>query len=172
MTPRNGENGLLYVYTHIDRGIKIVDPGYRGKACRPFIFTTQSLLHSLVDRTMLYDADGTSSNGESSCASCHVFGDTDHLSWNLGNPDREKFREPSTVPDIFPISFLNCDMFGHYPGCEFLPYINGNGDQLAFSSLKGPMFTQTLRGHVDARPHALARRSSHGILRYGRRTDS
>ena len=29
----------------------------------------------------------TSSNGEASCASCHVFADFDSLAWDLGNPD-------------------------------------------------------------------------------------
>ena len=29
----------------------------------------------------------TSSNGEASCASCHIFGDFDSLAWDLGNPD-------------------------------------------------------------------------------------
>ena len=29
----------------------------------------------------------TSSHGEQSCASCHVFGDTDNLAWDLGDPN-------------------------------------------------------------------------------------
>ena len=36
---------------------------------------------------MLYDANLTSSNGEASCSSCHIFGDMDDLGWDLGNPD-------------------------------------------------------------------------------------
>ena len=141
---RNGENGLLFVYTHIDRGVKVVDPATG---------TTLQAVHlhnpeptSMIDgRRVLYDASRTSSNGESSCASCHVFGDTDHLSWNLGNPDAANSVNPQPFP-TFSDFFLNCDFFGHYPGCELVPYVNGNGDQLAFASMKGPMTTQTMRG--------------------------
>ena len=55
----------------------------------------------------------------------------------------------SANPQPFPTFsdfFLNCDIYGRYPGCELVPYINGNGDQRAFSVLKGPMATQTMRG--------------------------
>ena len=38
-------------------------------------------------RPFLYDAVETSSNGEASCSSCHISGDVDRLSWDLGNPE-------------------------------------------------------------------------------------
>ena len=41
----------------------------------------------VAGRPFLYDADATSSNGEASCSSCHIFGDMDDLAWDLGNPD-------------------------------------------------------------------------------------
>ena len=40
----------------------------------------------VAGRPMLYDAYNTSSNGEASCSSCHIFGDMDHIAWDLGNP--------------------------------------------------------------------------------------
>ena len=40
----------------------------------------------------------TSSNGEASCASCHVFGDFDSLAWDLGNPDDVGAQQPEPVP--------------------------------------------------------------------------
>ena len=141
---RNGENGLLYVYTHIDRGVTVVDPA-TGAVLQTVHLPNPEPASMVAGRRMLYDANGTSSNGESSCASCHVFGDTDHLSWNLGNPDAANTVNPQPFP-TFSDFFLNCDFFGHYPGCEFVPWVNGNGDQLAFASMKGPMATQTLRG--------------------------
>ncbi len=141
---RNGENGLLYVYTHIDRGVTVVDPA-TGAVLQTVHLPNPEPASVVAGRRMLYDANGTSSNGESSCASCHVFGDTDHLSWNLGNPDAANTVNPQPFP-TFSDFFLNCDFFGHYPGCEFVPWVNGNGDQLAFASMKGPMATQTLRG--------------------------
>lgn len=140
----NGENGQLYVFAHIDRSVKVLD------AATGALLQTVSTHNPEPDivvagRRMLYDAAKTSSNGESSCASCHVFGDTDHMSWNLGNPDASNTVNPQPFP-TFSDFFLNCDYFGHYPGCEFVTYLNGNGDQLAFSSMKGPMATQTMRG--------------------------
>ena len=49
--------------------------------------TTPSPPRSSQGRPFLYDAVNTSSNGEASCASCHIFGDMDDLAWDLGNPD-------------------------------------------------------------------------------------
>jgi len=46
-------------------------------------------------RPILYDAVLTSSNGEASCASCHIFGDFDSLAWDLGNPDDVPLNNPN-----------------------------------------------------------------------------
>ena len=153
---RNGGNRLLYVYTHIDRGMKVIDPA-TGTVLQAIRFHNPEPDPVVAGRHMLYDADATSSNGESSCASCHVFGDTDHLSWNLGNPDASNSVNPQPFP-TFSDFFLNCDFFGHYPGCEFVPWVNGNGDQLAFASMKGPHGHTDHARHVHPRPHALAGR--------------
>ena len=51
---------------------------------------------------MLYDARFTSSNGEASCSSCHVFGDNDSLAWDLSNPDDDVL--PNDNPFEFEIS--------------------------------------------------------------------
>jgi hypothetical protein len=45
-------------------------------------------------RRFLYDAAFTSSNGEASCSSCHIFGDFDSLAWDLGNPDDVVINNP------------------------------------------------------------------------------
>ena len=42
-------------------------------------------------RRFLYDAAHTSSHGDQACATCHVFGDFDGLSWDLGDPDGQPF---------------------------------------------------------------------------------
>ena len=39
----------------------------------------------------------TSSHGDSSCASCHIFGDFDSLAWDLGNPDGAVLDNPGPV---------------------------------------------------------------------------
>jgi mono/diheme cytochrome c family protein len=80
-------------------------------------------------RRFLYNATTTSSNGEASCGSCHVFGDMDDLSWDLGDPDGVPFANPNPTPptDEFPLIAL-------------LPPLQ------PFDPLKGPMTTQSLRG--------------------------
>ena len=141
---RDPPNGRLYVFTHVDRDVKVVDAA-NGALIQTVAVHNPEPVGFSQGRRMLYDASSTSSNGESSCASCHVFGDTDHLSWNLGNPDAPNSRNPQPFP-TFSDFWLSCEYFGHYPGCEAVPYVNGNGDQLTFSAMKGPMLTQTMRG--------------------------
>ena len=75
----------------------------------------------IAGRQFLYDAQATSANGETSCASCHIFGDLDSIGWNLGNPDDVTATNPQ-------------------------PAVIGGG--LDFHPMKGPMTTQTLRGLV------------------------
>jgi mono/diheme cytochrome c family protein len=86
-------------------------------------------------RELLYDAQLTSSNGEASCSSCHVFGDMDDLSWDLGDPDAVPFANPNPTPpsDEFPLLAL-------------LPALQ------PFDPLKGPMTTQSLRGMKHSGP--------------------
>jgi hypothetical protein len=84
-------------------------------------------------RPFLYDAPASSSNGEAACASCHMFGDTDTLAWDLGNPDADIVETPINVK-----------------GKRAAPTtINGNGDVARLHPLKGPMVTQTMRGMVN-----------------------
>src|SRR5207244_480224 len=76
----------LYVLTRFDDAVSVVDLGSRSQ-------TAHLALHNpeppsvVAGRPFLYDAATTSSNGEASCASCHIFADMDDLGWNLGNPD-------------------------------------------------------------------------------------
>ncbi|MBI3540030.1 MAG: beta-propeller fold lactonase family protein [Candidatus Eisenbacteria bacterium] len=66
----------------------------------------------------------TSSHGDQSCASCHVFGDTDNLPWDLGDP-AGAYTPP---PDPNPLGLKG------------------------FDPEKGPMTTQTLRGLTSTEP--------------------
>ncbi len=83
-------------------------------------------------RKFLYNARLTSSNGEASCAGCHLFGDMDDISWDLGDPDAAPFANPNPSP----------------PTVNFPP-IN---DLKPFDPLKGPMTTQSLRGLSHSGP--------------------
>src|SRR4029077_18374419 len=81
----------------------------------------------LDGRRFLYDARFTSSNGEASCATCHVFGDFDSLAWDLGNPDED-------LKD------------------NFTPLGPTGNHDVPFHPMKGPMTTQTLRGLAHQGP--------------------
>jgi hypothetical protein len=88
-------------------------------------------------RPFLYDAKLTGSNGEASCSSCHIFGDMDDLTWDLGDPDAVPFANPNPKPLQDPVQ---------------APNINGLPNPLPFDPLKGPMTTQSLRGMINSGP--------------------
>jgi len=79
---------------------------------------------AIVNGRRVFYGGFTSSHGEQSCASCHVFGDTDNLGWDLGDPNG------SYVPP---------------------PVGNPNG-LLGFHPMKGPLMTQSLRGLAGTTP--------------------
>lgn len=66
-------------------------------------------------RGFLYDAK-LSGNGLSSCASCHVDGDMDHLAWDLGDPGGS------------------------------MQSVTSGSENFVLHPMKGPMVTQTLKG--------------------------
>src|SRR5262249_20050739 len=116
-------NQRLYVLTRFDNGISVVDLTLRqcvngtnngvactsnanctgGGVCPPGTEVDHPSLYnpepaSVVNgRPFLYDAYNTSSNGEASCSSCHIFGDMDDLAWDLGNPDGDESSNPLTI---------------------------------------------------------------------------
>jgi DNA-binding beta-propeller fold protein YncE len=88
--------GRLYVSTRFDNGVSVIDLGSRRE--RQHLRLTSPEAPVILDgRRLLYDATHSSSNGEASCASCHVFGHTDQLAWDLGNPDAGVTRLPSSI---------------------------------------------------------------------------
>jgi MYXO-CTERM domain-containing protein len=134
-------NGILYVLTRFDNSISVVDLG-TGTELNHFPLYNPEPDSILAGRAMLYDAFNTSSNGEASCSSCHVFADFDSLAWDLGNPDEVVTLNPipinfEDVLQLFPI-----DTSG----------LNGSGDPRDFHPMKGPMTTQTLRGLSTSGP--------------------
>lgn len=112
--------GLLHVMSRFDNTLSTVRISDRLTVSRV------RLHHREPDtvvrgRKIFYDAKGSSAHGDASCASCHVFGDTDDLSWDLGNPESGLIPNPN--PFRFPLGLAGPD----------------------FHPMKGPMFTQTLR---------------------------
>jgi DNA-binding beta-propeller fold protein YncE len=121
--------GRLYVLTRFDNAISVVDTTLAAEIAHLPLYNPEPP-HVVTGRPVLYDALFTSSNGEASCSSCHVFGDLDSLAWDLGNPDDPVLNNPNpfAVPDVLGISFPD-----HHP-------------------MKGPMTTQSLRGMANHGP--------------------
>ena len=117
----NANGSRLYVYSRIAHSISVIDTAARLMLNAVALFTPEET-RVKSGRRFLYDAVATSSNGTSSCGSCHIFGDLDHLAWDLGNP--EDVMKDNTNAYV----------------------ANSPRTTLRFHPLKGPMTTQTLRG--------------------------
>ena len=112
--------GRIYALTRFDNSVSIVNTALGVEESHLALHNPEPA-SVVAGRRFLYDARFTSSNGESSCGSCHVFGDFDSLGWDLGNPSDTVLNNPGPFTLNFPI----------------------NPD---FHPLKGPMTTQSLRG--------------------------
>ena len=102
-------------------------------------------------RRFLYDARLTSSNGEASCSSCHIFGNTDDLVWNLGDPDGVT-RMNANLQAISTWGLDNLDNIDFAMEVlhqqDFLP----DNFYLEHHPLKGPLFTKSMRGLANGGP--------------------
>ncbi len=118
----------LYVLTRFDNALSVVDTSTLDEIAHVPLSFNPEPIEVREGRRFLYDALETSSNGESSCAACHIFADQDALAWDLGDPDLPvapnllRKRIPAIAFPGLPIAFPD------------------------FHGLKGPMLTQTLRG--------------------------
>lgn len=117
-------NNRLYVTTRFDNALSVIDTGSATEINHIGLHNPEPP-SIIAGRQFLYDAQQTSSNGEASCASCHIEGDKDELAWDLGDPDGAI------------VSNNNLVIFG------------GN---VPFHPMKGPMVTQTLRGMATHGP--------------------
>jgi DNA-binding beta-propeller fold protein YncE len=119
-----------FVMTRFDNGISTVDLKKKREVEHTKMYNPEPASIT-KGRPFLYDARLTSAHGDSACASCHVFGDNDDLSWNLGDPDGTVLNNPGpfTVPSPAP-QFLTANL---HP-------------------MKGPMTTQSLRGMANHGP--------------------
>ena len=113
----------LYVLTRFDNGISIINTGTKSEVSHLTMYNPEPD-HVVTGRPFLYDAQHTSSHGDSSCGLCHVFGDFDGLAWDLGNPDNSVVSNPNNfvIPQLRP------------PAAP------------VFHPMKGPMSTQSMRG--------------------------
>lgn len=125
----------IYVLTRFDNAISVINTTTRQEIAHLPMFNPEPA--SVVEgRPFLYDARNSSSHGDSSCGSCHIFGDFDSLSWDLGNPDLAVRANPNPI-------VLNLPEFGDDPTF---------GQDTSFHPLKGPLSTQSLRGMANHGP--------------------
>jgi len=115
----------LYVLTRFDNSIKIINTQTKAEIGSASMYNPEPA-QIVNGRRFLYDASFASSHGDSACASCHIFGDTDHLAWNLGNPDNARVDDPNVKQNISP--------------------------RFGFDAMKGVMATQSLRGMDNMGP--------------------
>ncbi|NVB38233.1 hypothetical protein G6O69_37605 [Pseudenhygromyxa sp. WMMC2535] len=113
--------GRLYVMTRFDNGVSTIDTDALEEIDHLGLHNPEPA-SIVAGRRFLYDAALTSAHGDQSCASCHIFGDKDELSWDLGDPDGDVTPHPDNVKNNL-----------------------GVGDE-DFHPMKGPMTTQSLRG--------------------------
>ncbi|MEO0972703.1 MAG: hypothetical protein AAFX85_06365, partial [Pseudomonadota bacterium] len=118
----DAQRNRLYVLTRFNNSVSVVDVDSAAQIDSVAMYSPEPAV--VVDgRRFLYDARYTSSRGDSSCAGCHVFGDLDHLAWDLGDPDA------SVLENLNPLM-------------RQVP----PGTPRDFHPMKGPMATQSLRG--------------------------
>ena len=117
--PRN----RAFVLTRFDNGISVVNTQQFTEAAHVRMFNPEPAV-VVNGRKFLYDGGISSSRGDSSCAGCHIFGDMDHLSWDLGVPEDRVVANPNAYNPVIPV---------------FLRRPN-------FHPMKGPMSTQSFRG--------------------------
>lgn len=118
----------LYVLTRFDNGISVIDTDHGKEVSHTKMFSPEPP-SVVTGRRMLYDAR-LSSKGDSACATCHVFGDKDDLSWDLGNPD------DGMSPNFNDFRFS----------------LTPNPVDPSFPPMKGPLATQSLRGMSNHGP--------------------
>jgi len=136
-------NKRLYVLTRFDNSISVIDTTTKTEINHIAMHNPEPESIRL-GRPFLYDASYTSSRGDSSCASCHIFGDMDQLAWDLGDPDANN----TPMPGLFRNT---ADSLGVNIKHEFAP-------------MKGPMTTQSLRGMANHGPmHWRGDRTNAGI---------
>jgi YVTN family beta-propeller protein len=122
-------NGRLYVTTRFDDGISIIDTKTQSEVDHIAMHNPEPA-HIRAGRQYHYDANLTSSHGDSSCALCHVFGDMDQLAWDLGNPDGNPQANPA------PLAIDHTDF--------------GFPEEIStFMNMKGPMTTQSMKGMAN-----------------------
>ena len=120
----NNNTNKLYVMNRISNSISIIDTTSNTVTSEIPTGTSDPTPAAITQgRGFMYDAK-LSGNGTGSCTTCHVDGENDHLSWDLGDPSGS----------LFPVTLANGTTFQEHP-------------------MKGPMNTLVLRGLAQQNPY-------------------
>ena len=118
-------HGKLYVMQRFDHSIAEISLA-TGATLATHAIADPEPASVTEGRPFLYDGLISSGNGESSCASCHIFGAMDQLAWDLGDPD-VRVSATNNQPSL-------------------LSVLGAPTTSVPFHPMKGPMTTQTLKG--------------------------
>ena len=129
------QNARAYVYSRFANSVSILSVNsHPGAEIGTATLSTNPEPQPMQDgRRFMYDARLTSQNGEASCSSCHVFGKTDSLAWDLSDPDLpvlQNFNEQGSIA---------IDLIEPILGIP-------EGHFIEHHPIKGPMLTQSLVG--------------------------
>jgi hypothetical protein len=115
--------GRLYVMNRFDHEVSVIDLEARREVCAVPLRHDPEAVEIRDGRAVFYDARGGSGHGDAACGSCHIFGDTDGLAWDLGDPNGP----------VKPNHLVRAPHVAHVP-------------RLPFHPMRGPMLTMSLRG--------------------------
>jgi DNA-binding beta-propeller fold protein YncE len=126
----------LFALTRFDNAISIVSTKTRAEQAHVPMHNPEPVSVTR-GRRFFYDAALSSSHGDSSCATCHVFGDFDSLAWDLGDPDGSVLNNPQPIAGKDPTD----------PATPS-PFLDPTFT-IDFHPMKGPLMTQSLRGMAN-----------------------
>lgn len=133
----------LYVQNRFHGSISVIDINSGTQLSLVNYFDPTPTVIS-VGRKHLYETQHSSAIGQIACASCHVDGRMDRLSWDLGNPAGNKILLSSRV--------LNRNDSFTIPLGFGINQKIGTGNLTDFHPMKGPMLTQTLQDIIGHEP--------------------
>ncbi len=132
----------LYVLNRVSHSLAIVEASTLRKL-EEIALHDPSDADTRLGRQFLYDAVDLSGHGDASCASCHVSGDTDGLTWDLGNPAGHFNRYDRPLDNVRHVAHVDNE-----PEPCVAPSANCSSFD-GFDPQKGPMATQTLRAMLE-----------------------
>ena len=159
----------LYVVSKFDASVSVINTATVGSetvlATHEFFDPTPGFIKT--GRVHLYGTHENSGLGQVACASCHVDGRMDRLSWDLGNPaavvDAGGMLPTPVDANLVPVKGINDGLVlapdGPNPPGRHNTLIGGDGiggSEGAFRKfhpMKGPMTTQTLQDIIGKEPH-------------------